>query len=68
MLGKFFTERALRPRPRVLRDVLDAPSLEVPKARLNGTLASLIWWVATSPWQGVEIGSSLRSLPTQASL
>jgi len=23
-------------------------------ARLDGALGSLVWWVATSPWQGVE--------------
>jgi len=33
---------------------VDAPSLEVPKARLDGALDSLIWWGATSPWQRLE--------------
>jgi len=33
-----------------------APSLEVLKARLDGALGSLSWWVATSPWQGVGAG------------
>jgi len=31
-----------------------APSLEVPKARLDGALGSLSWWGAASPWQRVE--------------
>lgn len=30
---------------------VDAPSLDVPKAMLDGALCSLSWWVATSPWQ-----------------
>jgi len=38
---------------RLLREVVDAPSLEVPKARLDGALGRLSWWRATSPWQGV---------------
>ena len=28
------------------REAVDAPSLEVLKARLDGTLGSLSWWVA----------------------
>ena len=37
-----------------LKEVVNAPSLEAFKARLDGVLGSLIWWVATSPQQGVE--------------
>jgi len=33
-----------------------APSLEAFKARLDGALSSLIWWLATMPWQGVRTG------------
>jgi len=33
------------------REVVHAPYLEACKARLDGTLGSLGWWVATSPWQ-----------------
>ena len=40
--GKFFTERVVRCWPRLPRGVVDAPSLEVIKPRLNGTLCSLI--------------------------
>ena len=43
------------------------PSLEVSKA-MDGDLVSLSWWRAPSPWQVVEIGWALRSLPTQAIL
>jgi len=34
---------------RLLRKAVDFPSLEVFKARLDGALSSLIWWVA---WWG----------------
>jgi len=30
-----------------------APSLVELKARLDGALGRLSWWVATSPWHGV---------------
>jgi len=36
----------------LLREAVGAPSLEVPKARLDGALS---WWVATGPWQGLEL-------------
>jgi len=31
---------------------MDAQYLKEFKARLDGVLGSLIWWLATSPWQG----------------
>ena len=34
------------------REAVDAPSLEVPKARLDGALGSLGWWVAVLPTAG----------------
>jgi len=34
------------------REAVGAPSLEVLKAKLDGALVSLSWWVATSPRQG----------------
>ena len=40
--GKFFTVRTVRCWNRLPREVLDAPSLEVFKARLHGALGSLI--------------------------
>jgi len=40
--GKFFTLRVVRHCNRLPRMVLDAPSLEVFKARLNGVLGSLV--------------------------
>lgn len=40
---------------RLLREAVDVPSLEVLKARLDETLVSLVWWVATNPWQGSKL-------------
>ena len=40
--GKFFTKRAVRCWNRLPREVVDAPSLEMFKAMLDGDLGSLI--------------------------
>jgi len=40
---KFFTRRVVRPCPRLPREAVAAPSLEVFKARLDGALSSLVW-------------------------
>jgi len=40
--GKFFTEIVVRCWNRLPRDVVDVPSLEVFKARLDGALGNLI--------------------------
>ena len=40
--GKFFTMRVVRCWNRLPREVVDAPSLEMFKARLDGVLGSLI--------------------------
>ncbi|KFQ93851.1 hypothetical protein Y956_10760, partial [Nipponia nippon] len=39
---KFFTMRAVRPWNRLPREAVDAPSLEVFKARLDGALSNLV--------------------------
>jgi len=51
---------------RLPRVVVDAPSLEVLKARLDGALCSLIWWMATLPavwtwnWISFKVSSNPR--------
>ena len=40
--GKFFTVRVVRCGKRLPRQVVDTPSLEVLKARLDGALGSLV--------------------------
>ena len=40
----FFTERMMWHWNRLPREVVDAPSLEVFKARLDGALGSLVWY------------------------
>ena len=42
--GKFFAERVVRCWNRLPRDDVDAPSLWVFKARLDGALGSLVWY------------------------
>ena len=42
VIWKFFTMRVVRYWNRLPRDVVDAPSLEVFKARLDGALDSLV--------------------------
>jgi len=42
--GKFFTKRVVRCGNRLPREVVDASSLEVFKARLDGALGSLVWY------------------------
>jgi len=51
---KFFTQRVVMYWHRLPREAVDAPSLEVFKARLDVAQGSLTWRVATSPYQGVE--------------
>ena len=40
--GKFFTRRVVRCWNGLLREVVDAPSLEVFKARLDGALGNMV--------------------------
>lgn len=49
--GKFFTGRMIRHWSKLLRELVDAFSLEVFKAMLDEALGSLIRWIAASPWQ-----------------
>jgi len=52
MLGKKITQRVVR---HSLLRVMDAPSLEVLKSRLNGALDSPIWWGQLCPQQEVGV-------------
>jgi len=47
MRRKFFTQRVVTHWNRLPEEVVDAPSLEAFKARLDVALGSLVWWLAT---------------------
>jgi len=44
---KFFTQRVVMHWDMLPKEVVDAPSLEACKARLDVALGSLVWWLAT---------------------
>ena len=44
---KFFTQRVVMHWNRLPKEVVDGPSLEAFKARLDVALGSLVWWLAT---------------------
>ena len=44
---KFFTQRVVTHWNRLPKEVVDAPSMEAFKARLDVALGSLVWWLAT---------------------
>jgi len=44
---KFCTQRVVTHWNMLPKEVVDAPSLEAFKARLDVALGSLVWWVAT---------------------
>ena len=48
---KFFTQRVVSHWIRLPKEVVDAPSLEAFKARLDVALGSLVWWLATLPME-----------------
>jgi len=49
---KAFTPRVVRHWNRLPREVVGTPSLKAIKARLHGSLGSLIYWLATLPGTG----------------
>ena len=44
---KFFTQRVVTHWKRLPKEVVDAPSVEAFKARLDVALGSLVWWLPT---------------------
>jgi len=49
---RFFTLRVVK--HRLPREAVDAPSLEVFKAKLDQALSNLIWWKVSLPTAGVR--------------
>jgi len=52
MRRKFFTQTVVTHWNRLPKEVVDAPSLNAFKARLDVALGSLVWWLATLPMAG----------------
>ena len=74
---KFFTQRVVMHWNRLSKEVVDAPSLEAFKARLDVALGSLVWWLATlhvgrvlkpddhcGPFQARPFYDSMNSVPS----
>ena len=51
--NKFYTQRVVTHWNRLPKEVVDAPSLEAFKARLDVALGSLVWWLVTLHIAGV---------------
>ena len=62
MRKNFFPLRVTEPWPRLPREVVESPSLEIFKTRLDKVLCNLLW--VTLLRQGVGLGDPQRSLPT----
>ena len=62
----FFPLRVTEPWPRLPREAVESPSLEIFQPRLAAVLCSLLW--VTLLGQGVGLGDPQRSLPTPAML
>jgi len=59
---KFFTLRVVGHWNRLPRAAVDAPSLAVFKARLDGALSNVVWWKVSLPIAGVvELGDRIES-------
>jgi len=57
-----FPLRVTEPWPRLPREAVESPSLEIFQTRLHAVLCSLLW--VTLRGQGVGLGDPQRSLPT----
>ena len=53
---KFFPVRVARRWHRLPRAAVDAPSLAVSQARLDGAWSNLGWWEVSLPMAGVGLG------------
>jgi len=54
---KFFTMKVVKHRHMLPREAVDAPSLAVFKARLDGALSNLVWWKMSPLMAGwLELG------------
>ena len=62
MRKNFFPLRVTEPWPRLPREVVESPSLEIFQPRLDKALCSLLW--VTLLGQGVGLGDPQRALPT----
>ena len=62
MRKNFFPLRVKEPWPRLPREVVESPSLEIFKTHLDAVLCSLLWVALLG--QGVGLGDPQRSLPT----
>ena len=58
----FFPLRVTEPWPRLPREAVESPSLEIFQPRLDAVLCSRLW--VTLLGQGVGLGDPQRSLPT----
>jgi len=66
MRKNFFPLRVMEPWPRLPRQAVESPSLEILKTYLDKVLCSLLW--VTLLRQGVGLGDPQRSLPTPVML
>ena len=62
MRKNFFPLRVMEPWPRLPREAVESPSLEIFQTCLDEVLYSLLW--VTLLGQGVGLGDPQRSLPT----
>ena len=66
MRKNFFPVRVTEPWPRLPREAVESPSLEIFQPRLDKVLCRLLW--VTLLGQGVGLGDPQRSLPTPTML
>ena len=52
---KFFTQRGVTHWNRLPKEIVDAPFLSAFKIRLDVTLGSLFWWLATAHSRGLKL-------------